>query len=186
MNSRMKNAIIFLSGTAIGAVSTYAIVKKKFAQIAEEEIQSVKEAFSRKEKPDSGIEKEDDTEMDEYIDILGNSNYVASPQRALTKEDEPFNERPYVISPEEFDELDSYEAISLTYYADGVLTDDCNELVEDVDDVVGLDSLNHFGEYEDDSVFVRNDRYKCDYEILKDLRNYSDIVKSKPHPMEDE
>ena len=27
-----------------------------------------------------------------------------------------------------------------------------------MDEIVGKESLNHFGEYEDDSVFVRNDR----------------------------
>ena len=31
---------------------------------------------------------------------------------------------PYVISPDEFDELDGYTAISLTYFADGVLSDE--------------------------------------------------------------
>ena len=46
-----------------------------------------------------------------------------------------------------------------------------------MDEIVGEESLNHFGEYEDDSVFVRSDRLKCDYEILLDQRNYSDVVK---------
>jgi len=87
-------------------------------------------------------------------------------------------DRPYVIPPEEFGELHGYETISLTYYADNVLADELDELVEDVDDVVGLDSLKTFGRYEDDSVFVRNDRLKADYEILADLRNYSDVVPS--------
>ena len=36
------------------------------------------------------------------------------------------------------------------------------------------DALDHFGEYEDDSVFVRNDRYKCNYEILKDVRTFEE------------
>ena len=44
------------------------------------------------------------------------------------------------------------------------------------DEIVGLDSLTHFGEYEDDSVFVRNDVMKCDYEILLDHRNYKDVA----------
>ena len=48
--------------------------------------------------------------------------------------------------------------------------------VEDVDNVVGEESLNCFGKYEDDSVFVRNDVLKADYEILLDERNYSDVV----------
>ena len=82
---------------------------------------------------------------------------------------------PYVISPDEFGNEFDYEEVSLTYYADGVLTDDQDNIIEDVEGLVGLDSLNHFGEYEDDSVFVRNDALQTDYEILADLRNYSDV-----------
>ena len=89
-------------------------------------------------------------------------------------------ERPYVIKPEEFGEFEEYETISLTYYADQVLADDNNEPVEDVEETVGFASLGHFGEYEDDSVFVRNDRLKCDYEILLDSRNYADVRKAMP------
>ena len=93
---------------------------------------------------------------------------------------------PYVITPEEFGELKEYETIELTYYADFVLADNRNNPIEDVDDVIGLDSLDHFGEYEDDSVFVRDDERKIDYQILLDPRKYSDVVNKKPHPTEDE
>ena len=92
--------------------------------------------------------------------------------------------KPYVISPEEFGEFEDYERISLSYYADQVLADEDDEKVDDVDNVVGLESLTHFGEFEDDSVFVRNDRLKCDYEILLDQRTYSDVMKQRPHQME--
>ena len=91
-------------------------------------------------------------------------------------------EEPYVISPEEFGEMYDYEKISLTYFADGVLADDADEAIEDVDEIVGSDALNHFGEYEDDSVYVRDDRKMVDYEILLDTRNYEDfIAKEKPY-----
>ena len=86
-------------------------------------------------------------------------------------------EKPYVIDPNEFGECD-YSTVSLTYYADDVLTyDEDDEIVVDRDDIVGNDAVNHFGEYEADSVFVRNDARKCDYEILYDQRNYHDIFK---------
>ena len=85
--------------------------------------------------------------------------------------------RPYVICPEEFGEMDEYETESLTYYADGVLTDDFDNEIEDVDDLVGEESLSTFGDYEDDSVFVRNDKYKTDYEILLDDRKFSEIIR---------
>ena len=91
---------------------------------------------------------------------------------------------PYVISPEQFGENEDYERISLTYYADQVLVDENDEMIEDVEEMVGFESLNHFGEYEDDSVFVRNDAKKCDYEILLDQKLYSDVIDEMPHQME--
>ena len=53
-----------------------------------------------------------------------------------------------------------------------------------MEEMVGFESLNHFGEYEDDSVFVRNDAKKCDYEILLDQKLYSDVINEMPHQME--
>ena len=48
------------------------------------------------------------------------------------------------------------------------------------------DFADHFGEYEDDSVFVRNNRLKCDYEILRDEGEYSDLPSVKYHNYEDD
>ena len=57
----------------------------------------------------------------------------------------------------------------MEYIDDEPLTDD------QIEDLIGEDSLSHFGEYEDDSVFVRNDRLRTDYEILADTRRYGDV-----------
>ena len=84
-------------------------------------------------------------------------------------------DKPYVISPDDFDEMDDYETETLMYYEDDVLTDDGGNIITDVEKLIGKDSLSHFGEYEDDSVFVRNDKLKTDYEILADGRNYYDV-----------
>ena len=35
------------------------------------------------------------------------------------------------------------------------------------------DALRHFGEYEDDAVYVRNDELKTDYEILRSEKDYN-------------
>lgn len=45
MNQNLKNVIIFLSGVAVGAVSTYACVKKYFELKADLEVDSVKSAY---------------------------------------------------------------------------------------------------------------------------------------------
>lgn len=105
------------------------------------------------------------------------------PPKADTPEEptkaENTGEHPYVISPEEFDELDGYTPVSLTYFADGVLADEHGIVIDDVEEIVG-DALNHFGEYEEDSVYVRNDAKRCDYEILRDEREYAEFRKTLP------
>ena len=93
--------------------------------------------------------------------------------------------KPYVISPFDFGEIDGYNQISLTYYADGILEDDANDIVTDVDELIGAGSLNTFGEYEDDSVFVRNEYLRTDFEILKDYRTYEEATGNSPDKVAD-
>ena len=90
------------------------------------------------------------------------------------EEDEDDMNKPYVIRPEEFGE-EGYVQQSLTYYADGVITNERGKIIKNVDELIGINPEDHFGEYEDDSVFVRNDNIKVDYEILKDYREFSEI-----------
>ena len=96
------------------------------------------------------------------------------------------NEYPYAIPPEEFGDYVDYEPTTLYYYADGVLADEDDNVVEDPVAMVGDDFMDHYGEYEDDCVYVRNDRYRRDYEILRSektfaeqqAQKYSDVVNS--------
>ena len=169
MNSKRWVLLAFIAGAGIGSVCTWQLLKRKYEQIAQEEIDSVKAAYAARE----NVEK------------AGKSLLEGLQDGVEEKKGDPFVEKPYVISPEEFGEFEEYEKISLTYYADQVLTDENNEEVDDVEEIVGEESLTHFGEYEDDSVFVRNDRLKCDYEILLDQRNYSDVTKTMPHRVEE-
>ena len=183
----MKYFIAFVAGSALGSLATWMFVKKKYEQIAQEEIDSVKEVYSKRkpktEKNDDDEEEAiqvDEKEVAEYekiIETTGYSKYSDIFNNAKTEAMHDYLERPYVIRPEEFGELDGYEMISLTHYSDGILADDDDQrMVDDeIDEVVGADYAEHFGEYEDDSVFVRNDRLKCDYEILFDHRKYSEL-----------
>ena len=95
---------------------------------------------------------------------------------------------PYVISPDEFGEDQEYEQISLIYYADNTLADDEDMVMdeEEIERTVGMDSLTRFGEYEPDSVFVRNDELKTEYEILLDQRPYFEVLKEKPYLRRDD
>lgn len=169
----MNKLVIFTLGAAIGSVITWSVLKTKYEQLAQEEIDSVKETFSKRAK---------------YNDILEQEGYNRSSETEETKPvkvEEKEVDGPYVIPPEEFGELDGYSTVSLTYYSNGTLTDDTDEPIDDIDEIVGLDSLDTFGEYEDDSVFVRNDSLKTDYEILYDQRSYLEVVNKSPQSTEE-
>lgn len=192
--SKTVNFTMFILGATIGSVVTWKYVEHKYEQIAQDEIDSVKEVFLKRETVISDDEDsrskaenaKDKPSVVEYAARLREQGYTTNYSNGEREESKPMaDDKPYVIGPEEFGDQEDYDKISLTYYADKRLADDNDELVEDVDNVVGLDSLNCFGEYEDDSVFVRNDWLKCDYEILLDQRKYSDVVKKKPREVND-
>lgn len=188
MKDYVTKIIIFLSGVAAGAVISWKYLESKYKKIAQEEIDSVKEVYSnreKKQKEEKKIEhfeaiaekqKAREEDMEEAKSIISESGYDIehSDIYQQVKEGKYMADRPYVIPPEEFGENPYYDAISLNYYADGILTDDTDEPIEDIDGLIGEDSLTHFGEYEDDSVFVRDDDAQVDYEILLDQRRYAD------------
>lgn len=193
MKTKALYFVAFFVGAAAGVAASFKYAQKKYEQIAQEEIDSVKEAFSRKdEELTKRVEEVKATQQSmadqakskpnvmAYASVLADSGYTnyakPEPNESPNSDTNDMLEKPYVIHPDEFGEMDDYETFSLSYYSDGVVADDNDDLVDDVDEVIGLDSLKHFGEYEDDSVFVRNDRLKCDYEILLDQRRYSDLI----------
>ena len=122
----------------------------------------------------------------EYTNIA--SNYTNYTTKSVVEEEpnvtitdsEPnvtiTDSEPYVISPVELGDCD-YDVIDLIYYeGDNTLTDEEDEIINDVGELIGWESLEHFGEYEDDSVCVRNDIRKVDYEVLLDVRKYSEVM----------
>jgi hypothetical protein len=183
---------MFAAGAAIGSLATYLVLKPYYKRIMDEEARSIIEIFSarndeRREEPEQDCDDTADkkpakrvrTEKDEYADIA--KTYVGN------KEVNDMD-KPYVIAPEEFGERDGYGIETLNYYADGVLTYDTGEPVDDVEGMVGLGFETHYGKYKDDpdAVYVRNEKLETDYEILRDESKYSDLVNSNPHQAEDE
>ena len=131
--------------------------------ILERQMTEYKSLAARYASKVNGRTEEDceETTVTEYTQVDG--EFV--PVKSYKEKGGDIVNRPYVIKPEEFGNGD-YETVSLTYYSDGVLTDDFDNPIEDIDYYVGEESLDHFGEYEDDSVFVRNDNLETDFEIL--------------------
>ena len=191
MNRKVAFILGTIIGIGIGTAGTYAYFKDKYEKLAEEDFNSRRVFDENAEATSNNFIAEktadnrtvDEPSITEYAARLQKEGYVNYSNMTEEEQKDVVN-RPYVIPPSEFGEFDDYEKISLTYTADGVLLDDMNEIVDDVDESVGEDSLEHFGEYEDDSVYVRNDTKKCDYEILIDQRNYQEIFDIHPHRME--
>lgn len=182
MNNKLTYAYVFCVSAAASSAVAWYLTKKKYEKMAQVEIDSVKKVKrERKETVDSvakPVPKKEEPVVLKYLNKIKDTGYagdtVTDPRPTLSPD------RPYVIKPEDFGEFYDYEKVSLTYYADHVLADSNDDRVDDVDATVGSEALGSFGDYEDDSVFVRNDRLKCDYEILLDEETYSEVLKTHP------
>lgn len=227
MNKKLFGVLMFAAGAAIGSAVAWKLVKTKYEQIAQEEIDSVKEEYAnlmesmkknlresascgesqdsnevvREEKDEEYYPDDDErdfTEQEkqqiEYYKLTSKYRGCAEPQVENTNEnneegddgneydDVPYINGPYVISPEDFNcSPPGYNAQPLDYFADGVLADDWGVIL-DIDETIGEESLNHFGEYQDDIVYVRNEREEIDYEVTRDPRTYDEAVRTNPDP----
>ena len=196
MNNTLKNLFIFAVGAAAGAVATWKLLNDKYEKLYHEEVEAYKEYHKEKSdkvttepksEPEPEVKKEEyihkvdqDPIMNKLRDTIERAGYTDYSTTKVKNESEEKDIRPYVIRPEELGDQIGYDVIELTYYADGVVAEE-DDVMDDVDEVIGIDSLGHFGQFEEDAVCVRNDRLKCDYQILLDERKYSDVIDKEPN-----
>ena len=199
----MKGLLIFAAGLAVGAVAGAVIVKNKVLADAKAEIEEVREYYREsrgvKEVEEKEVgEKEEVKEVEkkeyELKDIqvkdepkTGLTNYSQITKMYMSKDEfqSPMYDDPFVIDPSEFGENPEYDTETLTYFADGVLVDDVDDVIEEPDIVVGLENLKIFEEFGATTVYVRNDIYKTDYEIIRDDWNYSDLKEPVEPPVKE-
>ena len=187
----MKNVLIFLGGAGIGAAVTWKLVEKYYKDLADEEIASVVETFKAREAEinsvkndslkeekvelESSVEKKEKLHYDNTIDAMryASENIKDLEENLINPKDTTKKPQDIeVIPPEEFGNEEGFDSRSWTYYEDEVLVDEYDTVVENPESIIG-DALKHFGEYEDDSVYVRNAIEKCDYEILKSEKEFN-------------
>ena len=197
MNDKLSSVIIFCGGVFIGGFITWDFFKTKYEKIADEEIASVKETFEHREpRPDKNynveeVPKGNDAYINvspgvaeriiQIIDSNGYRNY-SNAQIEIEKKGGAADmelKHPYVITPEQYEDNVDYTKVSLTWYSDKILEDDWGNVL-DPDDVIGSDALTTFGQYEKDSVFVRDDDEQIDYEVLLDTRSYKETYGHDP------
>ena len=197
----MKGFFIFAAGVVAGAVAGAYLVKDKVMADAKQEIEEVREYYKSKketkkekqvdETPKVEVTEERERDEEAYQKITTNyTNYTNYNKPEQVTQHSVLEDEPYSIDPEEFGdkEEEGWDTMTLTYFADGVLTDDTDEVVEQPEVVVGLDNLKIFEEFPDATcVYVRNETWRTDFEILKDDWKWSDLqepqVEKKPHQL---
>ena len=174
----------FVCGALVGSAVTYFAIKDKYENRVKEEVDSVKKAFNKEDEGLGLVKAYEGHINDIYGAVCSEKKEVYEAYEAamvnlgyINKENQINNtEKPYIIGPDNFAEFEDYDTVSLIYYADGVLTDEMGERIsqEMIENNLVFDFADHFGEYGEDSVYIRNDARRIDYEILKDMRNYSE------------
>ena len=186
MNNKVAIAVSFILGLAAGILLSKKYFEDRYNDIANEEIER---ALFRKEAPTpSDIDISTTTtnkqvNRDLYTELLKKTKYsgnLVAPHMPTidTGLADRIHISPYTVTPDDFATLDGYDTMSFTYYADKVLTDDMDNPIQDVDGMVGKENLETFGEYEEDAVYIRNERIRADIEILQDERLYSEVLEA--------
>ena len=198
-----KGLCIFGAGVIAGAFVAARAVKEKYQQEAEEEIAEMREYYRELTKnaktPDEDKmleedekrkeEKEENTkndfkpieELEEAKEIIKDKGYINYTHYNDTdikenKREEQVDENEiYIIDPEEYGgENGEYDTATLTYFKDGVLADEVDEIVP-YNIIGGEENLQPFKDYPDcNAVYVRDDNIMVDYEILRDPYQYDE------------
>lgn len=198
-----KGLCIFAAGALAGAAVAARVVRDKYQQEAEEEIAEMRDYYRelRKnaktpnedkivEEENTKEEKEENTK-NEYDEIVkGYTNYtqyndIETKENKKEEKEERTNYEPFIIDVEEFGEDPTYDTATLTYYKDKVLTNDLDDVIDY--SVAGEENLKIFDEHPDcKAIYVRDDIYMVDYEILRDpyqYDEYDDFPDKKPHQL---
>lgn len=202
MSNGFKIALGFISGVLVGGFAMKKYIDKKYGPSEYEEIvPAEKEDDSVQNEPEQKTEVKTDNRVkytqasrEEYREFLNKYDGVEEVEEDIPEDEIPsdcvmytprnapiIGDVPYNISPDEYMEIDSYETAEYTLYADGYVTDEtgtpCSP--EDVLNALGDEFENWFGTYENDQVWVRNDRLHMDFSVIKDLDKYEDVCPAR-------
>lgn len=198
MKNILSKVLVFAAGAAVGSLVTWRVVKTAYERILADEIESIKDAFARLDEEDGDEYVTDEYEeevreddcatkrmpMTEYSSIVTKYKHPSDGKSDEEGDgDDPIASAingPYVILPQDFGDGNyDHDLYCITYYADHVLADDWF-VTMDIEETIGLEALDHFGDHAEDVVHVRNERLKADYEVVRDVRRYADLIAELP------
>ena len=188
----MKKFLIFLAGATAGSLITWYFTKKYYRKKTDEEVNDVvahfRNAYTREVEEPRRIKQEAERQQRESWQEQKKAYYKMSQQ--YQPPDEPVPEvgyypephphedyiPPYEVTEEQVLDMmrmnDEWEQVELTYYeADDVVVEDREQMENWLEYVGPVSSkcFNSQGLY-----FVRNEKYKVDYEIHYEPGNFGD------------
>ena len=188
----MKKLLIFLAGAAAGSLITWYFTKEYYRKKTDEEVNDVvahfRNAYTREIEEPRRVQQEAERQQRESWQEQKKAYYKMSQQ--YQPPDEPVPEvgyypephphedynPPYEVTEEQVLDMmrmnDEWEQVELTYYeADDVVVED-REQMENWSEYVGPVSSKCFSSQ--GLYFVRNEKYKVDYEIHYEPGNFGD------------
>lgn len=188
----MKKFLIFLAGAAAGSLITWYFAKEYYRKKTDEEVNDVvahfRNAYTREVEEPRRVQQEAERQQRESWQEQKKAYYKMS--RQYQPPDEPVPEvgyypephphedynPPYEVTEEQVLDMmrmnDEWEQVELTYYeADDVVVEDREQMENWLEYVGPVSSkcFNSQGLY-----FVRNEKYKVDYEIHYEPGNFGD------------
>lgn len=188
----MKKFLIFLAGAAAGSLITWYFTKEYYRKKTDEEVNDVvahfRNAYTREVEEPRRIKQEAERQQRESWQEQKKAYYKMSQQ--YQPPDEPVPEVGYYPEPHPHEDYnppyevtekqvldmmrmnDEWEQVELTYYeADDVVVEDREQMENWLEYVGPVSSkcFNSQGLY-----FVRNEKYKVDYEIHYEPGNFGD------------
>lgn len=188
----MKKFLIFLAGAAGGSLITWYFTKEYYRKKTDEEVNDVvahfRNAYTREVEEPRRVQQEAERQQRESWQEQKKAYYKMSQQ--YQPPDEPVPEvgyypephphedynPPYEVTEEQVLDMmrmnDEWEQVELTYYeADDVVVEDREQMENWLEYVGPVSSkcFNSQGLY-----FVRNEKYKVDYEIHYEPGNFGD------------
>ena len=202
----MKTGISILIGAVVGAVvgiaATSKYFEKKYSDIANEEIESVKSKFYdaatrkknityKKNESKTNTDSESTNESTESVKVVHgqpNKDETVVEYRERIKEYKNEDDKvnvygiptkydeglPFIIDEDEYGS-DSYDTDTLSYYiADDTLADSQNDIAN-INDLIG-DCLEDESAYDEDVIYVRNPKLGMDFEVELIQNSYQEVV----------
>lgn len=187
MNNYIFAGISFLAGAAAGCVATWIVAKKRYEKRHKAAMDAVWADLQKIKKPD---------DINERAETMGTTIHTPDEEKIVSKPDlltwantiknngydypgdlKQTDDMVFEISENDLDE-DEFQIVNLIYYADGILADDDDVPLRNVESYVGPDI--HTLMAGKDEVIIRNKKLNIDYDICRSQLTYGENLDNHP------